>query len=154
METTVNSISTFLVPSLLGLAFTLIALAQIFFSIILPILIGAVLSVILLILYKCKKKKISPWLNLRHCTMIFGAFAAVNVINYMLAFSWFFAYAVLFGPFIFFSVKLSKELCFCPKPNNRFFRRISKVILWILIWFMAFFPFSLFGIAGLLGIFQ
>jgi len=87
----------------------------------------------------------------------FGCCAAVNLAVF--AFTWFvlpvlsmlyiLVYAVLFIPFMIFSAMLTWNLLKKTKLQNRALSIAYKITAFLLIWFIAFFPFSMFGLQNI-----
>lgn len=63
-----------------------------------------------------------------------------------------FFYIVIFIPFMFFSFVLNKKMMQNTKLRNTMVNFLFKAGVSILIWFIAFFPFSLFGIIEIINI--
>ncbi|MEM1485867.1 hypothetical protein V6615_13495 [Oscillospiraceae bacterium PP1C4] len=61
-------------------------------------------------------------------------------------------YIITFGPLMIFSFKLNKKLIKGAGPHNTFISFICKILIPLLIWFMAFFPFSLWAIKEIIDI--
>ena len=89
----------------------------------------------------------------------FGQCIAVSLAVF--CFTWFvipelallfvFVYAILFIPIMLFGVLLTWRLIRSKKVSNRFLRAAYKTVTIILVWFIAFFPFSGFGGQALLN---
>ena len=104
--------------------------------------------------------KIDNIFGLIGCSIGYGFCAVISLAGFAftwfalpeLAPAWFFLYAVLFVPFVFFSAMLTRMLIKKTKARNRARNLIFKPVAVLIIWFITFFPFSVFGVQGLLNI--
>ena len=108
--------------------------------------IGVALSVLLLIVLQ-KANKISS-LRLRSYAMGFGVCAIINIFILVKSYGYLGvpSFIALCGPLAIFGFLLTKKLLKDVKLSNSFINFIFKSITIVFIWFMAFFPFSLFGV--------
>ena len=84
------------------------------------------------------------------CTALnLAVFAFTWFVLPMLSMLYILVYAVLFIPFMVFSVMLTWGLIKKTKLRNRFLSVAYKVVAVLLVWFIAFFPFSMFGIQNI-----
>jgi hypothetical protein len=117
-----------------------------------PIIIGICMTVlILIVLIKANNKS---KLSLRNYATGFGACVAANIFAIVISMGYLgaYSYIILCGPLMIFGFMLTKELINDKRSRNLFIRLFYKSIAIILIWFMAFFPFSLFGVAEIISI--
>ncbi|MCL2679117.1 MAG: hypothetical protein FWF18_02355 [Dehalococcoidia bacterium] len=119
------------------------------FQILVLAVIGVGLSVLLLIVLQKANKKIS--LRLRSYAVGFGVCVTINIFILVISFGFLGipAYIVLCGPLMIFGFMLTKKLIKDTKLSNPFVNFILKSIATVLIWFMAFFPFSLIGVIAI-----
>lgn len=77
---------------------------------------------------------------------------SVLIITYLVPILWLFCYITIFVPFMFFSFMLNKKLITDTRLCNSIISFLYKLIATLLIWFIAFFPFSWFGITEIANI--
>jgi len=111
-----------------------------------PIAIGIFVSVLLLIALSNKNK--TGNLSMRSYVIGYGVCVAINVSVLIITMGFLLlpCYIIMFGPLMIFSFMLNKKLIIDKRLRNPFINLIYKIIVTLLIWFMAFFPFPLFGI--------
>ena len=117
--------------------------------ILVPTSIGIGLSVLLLIILQNANKKSD--LRLRSYAIGFGVCVAINIFILVISFGFLGvpSYIMLCGPLMIFGFMLTKKLIKDIRLSNPFVNFIFKSTATVLIWFLAFFPFSLFGITAI-----
>ena len=122
----------------------MVFLSNIFNAFLGSILIGFFVSALLFVILK---GKIKSGLNLRSYAIGFGICAISNISLLILTMGYIsgYFYFIIFIPFIFFSFMLNKKLIKETRLKNSVISFIYKAAATLLLWFMAFFPFSLSG---------
>ena len=99
------------------------------------------------------KSKIKSSLNLRNCAKGFGFCAISNISLLIITMGYIsgYYYFIIFIPFMYFSFMLNKKLIIETRLRNHAISFIYKAIATLLIWFIAFFPFSLLGVMEIIN---
>jgi len=120
---------------------------SVFLSFILtPAIIGICLTVLLLITIRRANNKHN--LRLRSYAQGFGVCVATNIMILIVSMGFLGvpSYIIICGPLFICSFMLSKKLIQDTKTRYFYVNLLYKSITIIMIWFMAFFPFSLLGL--------
>ena len=116
------------------------------------IVIEILVSAVLLKAFLKSKGELSK--NLSSFAIGYGVCVAICIfiwfMTIILPVLWFICYSILFVPLMFFSFMLNRRIL-QTKTRHFFVNFAYKVIATFLIWFLAFFPFSLIGITEIIN---
>ncbi len=117
-----------------------------------PALIGICVSALLLVIRKEMNEKST--LNLRSYVIGYFICIALNIFVLIITMGFFFVpcFIITFGPLVFFSYMINKQVVKDAKFRNVGLKFIYKIVVSMLIWFIAFFPFSLWGVKVIVDI--
>ncbi|MGE5580825.1 MAG: hypothetical protein ACM3WU_12415 [Bacillota bacterium] len=117
-----------------------------------PIVIGICVSILLLIVQKKSNKNNS--LNLSSYLTGYGICVAINIAVLVVTMGFLFlpCFIITFGPLVYFSFMINKKIVLDTKLRNPIINFSCKFIISLLIWFTAFFPFSLWGLKEIIDI--
>jgi len=120
--------------------------------IIMPVVIGICVSILLLIVQKKLNKKNS--LNLSSYLIGYGICVAINISVLVVTMGFLFipSFIITLAPLVYFSFMINKKIVINTKLRNSIINFTYKLIVSLLIWFIAFFPFSLWGIKEIIDI--
>jgi len=109
------------------------------------IIFGVFVSALLLIIFK---EKIKSGFSLRNCAVGFGICTISNIMLLILTMGFIsgYFYFIIFIPLMYFSFMLNKKLIKEKRLKNSITTFVYKITATLLIWFLAFFPFSLLGL--------
>ena len=115
-------------------------------------IIGICVSVLLLVARKKSKWKGS--LSLGGYILGYVICVAVNIFVLVITMGFLIlpCFIITFGPLVFFSFTLNKKIVKDTKSRNSIINFMYKLIATLVIWFIAFFPFSLWGINEIIDI--
>ncbi len=126
----------------------------VFSFILLPIAIAICVSVLLLKARQKANEKGS--LNLRSYATGYGICVAISIsvliTTFIVPILFIACYIIIFVPFMYFSFMLNRKIIKDTRLRNSIANFMYKLIATLLIWFIAFFPFSLLGIIEMVNL--